>query len=1058
MLDNANETTLQCGSLFPGIECATARPFDGILKAIKIWIFELGGGPMIITAGGRYGRLFLMASLVGLVLSGSAIRMIAQNTTAGIAGIVTDQGGAVFPGVTITATGESTGFTRSVVTGGGGAFSLLELPLGTYKLTAEKAGFKKYEHSGFGPLGAGQLAHLDITMMVGTAQETVNVSGVAPLLQTENNVIRTPVFQDQIDSLPLNSRSPVELLLQQPGAQIALQYSAPGSGSEYLGFNFNGQNYIGNNYLVDGTDATVVSDQTITIDGGNLVMASVDSIAEFDTGSQNYSAEVKGSGGYVNLITKSGSNNFHGDVFEFLRNTVLDATPYFGTGPEQLRLNDFGGIVTGPIWRNKTFFMGSYEGQRIRRPTPIDLTVPTAAFRATVNPVFNQFLIDTPLPTSPIAGSPNIGTFIANPSSADREDLVTGRVDQIFSEKDSLFARYTGNFRTDVQPQAFVDYSDNITVRHQYATLSETHVFSSTLLNTVKLGVNRYLEPLVFGGQTPSTLGMDGFSVPGMNIAGGYVSLVFAHTAGSIVDALTWVKGKHSLKFGGTYWGAIMGRDQFQSYSWTFQTDQAFALDQPQSVFSYFGPGKILPDNHYHDTQQSLYVQDDFRATHDLTLNLGVRYDNFGLMKETTGITENVVDNPLGPFRAPGQPLYHRNNLDFAPRIGFAWMPFGQKHLVLRGGYGLFWGGPGSLEAPVNYQLNSINTFNVTSLDNPNLAYPLNLQAVTGILAAPGRYIVDPNAGDFYTEQWNLTTEYQISDSTTVRAAYVGNHGVHVPGDYEPNDFDPLLGSRPDPAIGQVYEQLRAFYTLYDGLELSYRRRLARGLGADAHYTWSHAIGIESGMEELSSGIGIGSEQIQSFQNLAASRGNLPFDVRHQLALDFHYEFPQANLSSRLLRKVATGWGLSGIATITSGDPFDIITGGDTGDGRLIQRPNIVPGVNPYINGGSPPNGMLNIAAFAVPIIANPSTGLILGDMGNNVLRTRPFFTMDSALAKNTKIGEKFTLQFRAEFFNVTNHPNFGAPFNSMAVPALFGKSMTVGPGREGQLALKLLF
>jgi len=303
-----------------------------------------------------------------------------------------------------------------------------------------------------------------------------------------------------------------------------------------------------------------------------------------------------------------------------------------------------------------------------------------------------------------------------------------------------------------------------------------------------------------------------------------------------------------------------------------------------------------------------------------------------------------------------------------------------------------------------------------------------------------------------------LTAEYQVSDSTTVRAAYVGNHGVHVPGANEPNDFDPILGNRPDPEIGQVYEQTRQDSTLYDGLELSYRRRLSRGLGVDAHYTWSHAIGIESGLEELTSGLGIGTEQIQNLQDRAASRGNLPFDVRHQLALDFHYEFPHISLSSGLVEKLASGWGISGIATITSGLPFDVTTGGDTGDGRLIQRPNLVPGINPIINGVSPADGMLNLAAFAVPTAVDPATGLILGDMGNNVLRTRRVFTMDSALVKTTRIRERLDLQFRAEFFNLTNHPNFGAPFNSMAVPSLFGKSMTVGPGREGQMGLKLLF
>jgi len=1012
---------------------------------------------MLIPFGVERGRFSWRALLmVGLALSGLAVQMPGQVTTAGITGIVADGAGAVFPGVTVTATQETTHFTRSFVTDGDGRYSLIDLPLGTYTLSAAKSGFKKYLHTNFGPLGAGQVAHLDIVLALGTAMETVDVNGAAPLLQTENAVVRTPIDQDQIDNLPLNSRSPVSLLLQQPGAQLSQQYQQ--GGSTYLGFNFNGQNANGTSYTMDGTDASVVADNTLTIGGGNLVMASVDSIAEFDTGSQNYSAEVKGSGGYVNIVTKSGSNQLHGDVYEFLRNSVLDATSFFATQKEQLRLNDFGGTVTGPIRRDKTFFMGSWEGQRIRRPTTVDLTVPTAAFRSTVDPRFQEALSLTPLPTAPIPGDPDVGTFISAPSSAIRQDLVTGRVDQTFSEKDSMFGRYTINSLNDSEVSPFVGFTNQVRVRHQYATLSETHLFSSTLLNTLKLGVDRYDERDRDGRQNASDFGLDSFSVPGMNIAGGESSIEFAHTAASIGDDLTWIKGRHSLKFGGSYWGTIMGRKQFQSYSWTFETDQDFALDQPESVFSYFGPGKALPGNHYSDTQQGLYVQDDFHATHDLTINMGLRYDNYGLMKESRNRIENVVNDPLGPFRAPGQPIYNRNNLDFAPRIGFSWSPAGRKNLVVRGGYGVFWGGPGSLEAPVLYQLNLINTFNVTSADSPNLVYPLDPAAVSGILSSPGRFVVDPNASDMYTQQWNVSTEYQVADSTTLRAAYVGNHGVHVMGANEPNDFDPLLGQRPDPAIGQVYEQTRQDSTLYDGLELSLRRRFSHSLGVDAHYTWSHAIGIESGAQEVSSGIGIGSEQIQSFQNRSASRGNLPFDVRHQFTVDYHYEFPHVKLASGAVMKLVDGWGLSGIATVTSGDPFNVITGGDTGDGRLNQRPNIVAGVDPIIHGVSPANGMLNLAAFAVPTVADPKTGLILGDMGNNILRTLPVFTMDTALTKTTRIREGLDIQFRAEFFNVTNHPNFGAPFNSLAVPSLFGKSLSVGRPREGQLGLKLLF
>lgn len=996
------------------------------------------------------GRLFLIALLVGLLISGPATRMSAQATTASITGVVTDLSGGSVARVTVTATEESTRFVRSTVSETDGRFSLSGLPVGAYTLTAELTGFKTYRRTGFGPLTANQVARLDIEMVVGPVLETVEVTGAAPTLQTATSVVQTPITQDQIENLPLNSRSPVELLLQQPGTLSSWFYSTY---SVYLALNFNGQNSTGNYYAMDGTDASVVADNTLTITGGNLVAASVDSIAEFNTGSQNYSADIKGAGGYVNIITKSGTNKFHGDGFEYFRNSVFDARTFFAKKKEELNLNDFGTTITGPIRHDKTFFMGSWEEQRIHRPTTAVTTVPTGAFDATVDPRLSQVVKATPPPTAPIAGNPNLGLFTSSPLHVTRQDLGTARIDDIFTEKDSLFARYTINDLGDNTEGIFPGFASRTDVRHQYLTLSETHTFSATLLNTVKLGFNRYNEKDIQSAPPNET---SFFNVPGTSIAGGMRTIQFPHTAGEIKDDLVWNKGKHSLKFGGYFWGTVYGRNQFVGFTYVFPSLNAFALDQPANVFDNLGPGQNTIGNHFSDTNLGWYAQDDFHVTPNLTINAGLRYDNFGVMKESKNRIVNIVSNPLGPFRAPGQPLYQRNNLDFGPRIGFAWQPFGQKRLVVRGGYGVFFGGPASLEETITLQSNLVHAFLVTNTQNPTLAFPIDPASLTQVVSVPTRFIVDPFAKDPYNQQWNLALQYQIFQSATVTAGYVGSHGVHVPGENEPNAFNPLLGQPPDPNLGGVFQQINQDSTLYNALQLSYRQRLSHGLALNAYYTWSHAVGIQTSYFEIAAGEGL-DEQIQTFTNRRLSRGNLPQDQRHNLTLDFHYELPSTRLSG-VAGKFLNGWGASGIVKVSSGLPYDLVTGGDTGDGRFVQRPNIVPGIDPYIKGASPANGFLNPAAFAIPTRVDPSTGLILGNMANNMLNLYVFYNMDFAVVKETKIKEGLDFEFRAEFFNLLNHPNFGPPVNSLSAGSLFGVSQSVGPAREGQLGFKLKF
>lgn len=1005
----------------------------------------------------------LSALVSALLLAG--LNLNGQTITGTIVGRVLDSTGAVIPDARIAATNQDTGYTRETTTDPSGLYTLALLPYGTYKIEATKAGFSDFTRSGI-ILRSNESIEINFELAPAALKQSVEVIGQTPLLQTQTSSVKAPVYDTQIKNLPLNSRSPVDLVLLQPSGNISGQARS----GQFLGFTFNGQNTNGSSLRMDGTDASIITDPTLTQDiNTSLVLLSVDAIQEFDLGSGNYAADVRGSGGYVNVVTKSGTNQFHLTLFEFLRNGALDARNFFQKDRGSLKLNDFGAVVGGPIQRDKTFFMASYEGQRVRLPFPGFANVPTASFRQQVDPRLQPILDLTPLPTEPIPGDPDVGIFRRNALQTTRQDVITTRIDHSFSQKDSVFGRYSieDTYRTGPNTASsalrnriiFPGYLASDAPRHQLGTLSWSHTFSPSVLNDFRLGVNRWRD--IFSqkpeGGSPFTSPPNP-SVPGLVLGGGAAIQNSPNTAGSIEEKISWVNGRHTLKFGASYMGAIFARVQASTISLSFPSLQAFKLDKPSSASSFFGLGLSIPGNHWSNQQIGLFIQDDFRVNPRLTLNTGLRYDNWGVMKESRNRALNIQRDPLGPFRNPSDPLYERNNLDFGPRFGFSYRPFGGKNFVVRGGYGVFWGGLGSLEESVFYSINTVNNFTVTSADNPALAWPLDLATLKIITGSPGRFPSDPFAPDFYTQQWNLTTEHQIGSNSIITVAYVGNHTVHTPGADAPNAIDPLLGGRrPAPTLGNVSEEVREDSTTYNSLQASFRHRMSHSVALDVFYSWSHSVGILSGVNEISTGIGSGSEQLQTVKNRGLAHGTLPSDLRHSFTGDFTYEFPRIHSTNRIVAGFFDRWNMSGIIIASSGLPFNIVTGRDTRDARFIQRPNLVPGVAPIINGVSPADGFVNLAAFAAPTSVDPKTGLVLGNLANNVLRNRRFFNVDWNLAKTFKVREKLDISFRAEFFNLLNKPNFGLPVGNMAA-GTFGKSQSASDPRQIQFALKLSF
>jgi hypothetical protein len=983
----------------------------------------------------------------------------AQVITGTIVGQVKDQTGAVLPGATVSATNLGTGYHREATTSSSGTYSLPALPNGSYSLEVTAKGFKTVRQ---GPvtLNSNQQLSLDLALSPGSVSETVTVSADAAHVQTQEGTVKAQIYLDQVQNLPMNSRSPFELGLLAPSIQSNRQQSGPA-----VQYTINGQNANGYKLAFDGAEVGIGGDaQYFAGNNFNLSITSLDAIQEFDIATSNYSADTKGSSGYVNFVSKSGTNNYHADVYDFFRNGALDARNYFQASKGSLKENDFGGTMTGPIIRNKVFFMVSYEGQRIHLPYAGFANVPTAVFRSIVDSRLQDLLALTPLPNVAIAGNANVGIYQTNVQAITDQNLVTGRVDFNFSDKDRVFAQYTfndgqftgGGPTTSNGTSIFPGIGNSQPERHQFATVGWTHTFSSSLLNNMNLALNRYLQGRRIGPTNDVAFGFPGATVPGIVLAGGGNTKKLGNTQPQLSDKVTWVKGNSTLSFGGNYTYLMSGQAQKSFINMTFTSLANFAADMPSALSSTFGTaGTELPE-HLHWNQIGLFIQEDYRATPNLTLNFGVRYDNFGVFHDSAHNAQNVINGPFDAFRGPDEPLYNSNN-DFGPRFGFAWKPFNDTSFVLRGGVGIFYGTHVSGQLGDTLVLNAVHPFSLTTADFPDLSYPFSPALLHNANTTVGRFVVDPNSKDLYTEQWNLTAEQEFWGNTLVSLGYVGNHSVHVPGTFLPNNFDPVLGHRPNTNFGAVRQVLNQDSMHYHALQASMRRRLTKNLAYDLNYAWSHATGLETGSLEISAAVSFSGDQIQAFKVKNQSRGTLPIDVTHNFSSDLVYQLPRFNGSSPAVKAILGGWTTSGILRASTGLPFNITTGKDTGDLNFTQRPNLVSGV-PIYTGMNPAQGMLNPAAFAVPTVVDPSSGLILGNLGNNFVRMPATFTLDWTLGKRLYGSDKYYVDFRSEFFNLLNHPVFGFPTSNLASGGLFGKSTSASDPREIQFMVKLGF
>lgn len=1059
----------------------------------------------------------------------------AQTTTGRIVGTITDESGAVIPGVEIIVRNPGTGLTRTVVTEEGGTYNVPLLPPGNYEVEAQLRGFRKEVRRGI-TLQVDQVARLDFSLHVGEMTDEIQVLADAPLVQSESSSVGQVINSKNIVDLPLNQRTFMALTTLTVGVQPSVEGS--NLSQQSLSFHSEGARERDNNFLFDGVDNN---------DPGNgqlVIIPSIDAIQEFKVQTSTYGAELGRAGGAaVNIQTKAGSNQFHGTVFEFLRNDIFDARSFFATRKPPYRRNQYGTVISGPIKKDHSFFMFNWEGTRVRQTQTALAQVPTFRQRAGDFSEQSRPLID---PTTGIAFPGNVipanridpvgrnlmnvypqpnrdnpqNNYLTNASYIQNTDIYTGRVDHRISDKQSIFGRFTWQ-------EAFIDdpqFQGGTTLPGFGATffqpigrnvmLSDTYVFGPRVVNEFRVGFNRLLggifEQSYKLGDVAKQLGVRGvqsefytasggrnYAYPRVDVSG--VSRMRGTYAAQQRYDNTWhwfdmvaiTRGRHQMKTGAEV------RTQMLNI-FIDSNPNGFFLFTGQ--YSGSGPADLLlgypaqtqrsvGDSHDQNRSRALnfFFQDDWKVSSGLTLNLGMRWElqtppvnaigDLAFFDKKSG--QITIGGKRGPqtyphpinFRTTGETITVAGGLDagiprggfksdfndFAPRFGFVWSPGGKGQTAIRGGYGFFY-------VPV------IAAITHTHRD---VAYPFTIpQAFIGDTARPNITLRDPwpdalarssltgraielELRNGYMQNWNLGIQRQLGTNMVIDVSYVGSKGNKL--DFSRNINQAVLGPgvvtarRPFPAFASITQTEKAALSNYHSFQAKFERRFSAGWTFITAYTFSHSIDTDSGSSGTAGG------GVQNPYDIRAERGNSVFDIRHRLVYSYSYELPfgpnKPFLSgiSGAAAKLLSGWQVAGITTFASGQAFTPEVPIDISNtGGSFVRPNRV-GSGALPRGQRGADRWFDKSAFVIPAAGT------FGNSGRGILKGPGINNWDLTLMKNTPIFEKQTLQFRAEFFNLVNHPNFLLPERIVTSPA-FGSILRAKDARQIQFGLKYNF
>ncbi|MEX2303003.1 MAG: TonB-dependent receptor, partial [Bryobacterales bacterium] len=702
------------------------------------------------------------------LLFAAPLLVLAQVNTATIVGTVSDPSGAAIPGATVVATNAGTLAEKSVQADATGNYVLERLPVGEYTLTVTVEGFKQAERTNIN-LDATQRVKIDVTLEVGTVSESVTVVGDAPLVGTQSTELGVVIGEQQVRNLPLNGRNFSQLIALEPGAVVS-------GGAVY----FNGLTRDGVNITVDGTDAANPDRPATANFGGQSQqnILSVEFIEEFKTTKGVFSAELgRAVSGGVNVITKSGTNELHGSVFEFFRNDALDARNFFSARTDHLRLNQFGVTAGGPVVSNRIFFFGGWERVRERRAQQVTGVVPTDLLReqmVAANPEYERLLTLVPL-SNEDRGDPYRGFHRRSEVRPTDEDSFIGRLDFNITSNDTLFVRYSLLDSYTVAPNLSPINGTEYPSQDRSGTLSWNRILSPVMINEVRLGVSKQDIPRANRAFQHQQIGG----------IGGYISTpnqeVLQANGGSftVLDNLSYQAGRHSIKAGFEMRRFHYGRANYENPAYDMPTLEDLLASRFTDVRVTIGNDL----RRLNETQWGFYLQDDFRLSSQLTLNMGLRYEYFTPVTEKDGLLFNVVDDPFGPFRPQGEPIWEPDRNNFGPRFGLSWDIGGNSKNVVRAGAGIFY-------TPNTYRevtafVNPPDrpyTLQLSAAEFPDLRYPVDALNIdpSGFEAAPLRSIFDPQQRTTYASQWSLDYQREISNDLMATVGYVGNHGVKL--------------------------------------------------------------------------------------------------------------------------------------------------------------------------------------------------------------------------------------------------------------------------------------
>ena len=998
----------------------------------------------------------------------------AQVDRSGISGTVIDSSGRLLPQAHVTVVENATGLRRETVSDSSGNYSIPQLPVGVYTVTFEHQGFKKLEFVDVEQV-IGRTRTLDAALQVEGGEERISVSAASALMDRNTSAVTGLIERAQANELPLNGRNWSALTAFIPGAIDT-------GGSNQRTIRFAGRGLDDSNFTYDGVDATNIVNQTQR--QWVRLAIPLDAIAEFRVDSLMATAEEGSTGGaQLDVTSPSGTNRFHGRLFEYLRNDFFDAPlPEWasnGEAQQPLRLNQFGGSLGGPIVRDKTFFFLASEAYRQNWGYPVSGDVPSQLLISTVpktSPVYaivngypqaGQKAILTPWTPANDPGDPNYMDYdlltcactqVVNESSA------MLRLDQHFSAKTTGFMRFSYDRSVDTQPlsAAATDLQQKVSTPVNGA-LELLHVFSSRLVNEVKAGFNRstsnqynYSDSGIIYQIAISTGPGPGFVTENYNYASVYVGNSF-----SGADDLTWVHGRQTFKAGAEIRYIQMNQEYGQHGKITFSSVENLA----NNVVKKASLTGALPVNGLRKNDYFVYAQDDYKWRQNLTLNMGLRYTIFDLFDEKNGKANPFDFDTCGAqgFCGVGASFGHQNYGDVDPRVALAWTPRKDGRTVIRGGFGIYHE-DGQLDDQNLPAKNEVPSYSATGSSKAPLSYPVTFGAGT----------ISPNAEqrdrkDSYVEQWSFSAQRELPADFGGTVSYLGSHGVHLLETNVVNLIDPATGIVQYPAFAPAIAwRGSAGMSSYNGLSVAMRRSLARNLLVTANYMWSHEI------DNGSNGSGDGDNlNPQNPLCQICDRASGAWDARHVINGNAVYQLPfgmgKPLLNQRGIASALAGnWELTTTALARTGFPVNVLMPSSyiAPDGASgTQRPDLVPGVSLIPPGGRSVTEWINPAAFATPS----------GEFGTaprDLVRGPGNWQIDLGATKAISLKERGRLEFRSEFYNIFNHPQLGQPQSTFnpANPTGFGSIINtvntvspvtpVGSGtpREMQFALRLEF